>query len=83
MNVFEQIESSQKQHQNEIQHQIKTEVLETEQQFIIVATLKPRIFKDGNKWCVLYGENIQDGVAGFGETPLKAILDFNNSFNEK
>ena len=38
--------------------------------------LKPRIYPDGNMWCALYGDNIQEGVAGFGETPEKASIDF-------
>ncbi len=42
--------------------------------------LKPRIFLDGDKWCALYGDNIQDGVAGFGKTPEKASLDFDNKW---
>ena len=42
----------------------------------LVALLKPRIFIDGNKWCVLYGGSVQDGVAGFGETPRLAVYDF-------
>ena len=37
---------------------------------------RPRIFIDGNQWCALYGDNIQDGVAGFGDTPEKAMSDF-------
>ena len=31
---------------------------------------------DGSQWCVLYGTNIQDGVAGFGESPDKASRAF-------
>jgi hypothetical protein len=38
--------------------------------------LKPQVFKDGNEWCALYGENIQDGVAGFGDTPDEASRAF-------
>ena len=38
--------------------------------------LRPRIFIDGNQWCALYGENLQDGVAGFGDTPAKAATQF-------
>lgn len=38
--------------------------------------LKPNISIDGNKWCALYGENIQDGVSGFGDTPDLAARDF-------
>lgn len=37
---------------------------------------KPNIYIDGDLWCALYGENLQDGVAGFGETPEKAMIDF-------
>lgn len=38
--------------------------------------LRPKLFIDGNQWCALYGENIQDGVAGFGDSPELAFLDF-------
>lgn len=38
--------------------------------------LRPKMLKDGEKWCALYGDNIQDGVCGFGDTPEKASIDF-------
>jgi hypothetical protein len=38
--------------------------------------LKPSVLKDGNKWCALYGDNLQDGVAGFGDTPEQAAIQF-------
>jgi len=44
---------------------------------------RPRLFTDGNQWCALYGENIQDGVAGFGDSPEKAVEDFNREWVEK
>lgn len=45
---------------------------------------KPQIYIDGDKWCALYGANIQDGVAGFGDTPAKAMIDFDiNWLNQK
>jgi hypothetical protein len=50
------------------------------EEFNLVAILKPRIFIDGDQWCVLYGQNIQDGVAGFGKSPILAIYDFNNAW---
>ncbi len=34
---------------------------------------------DGDKWCALYGENIEEGCAGFGDTPieaLRALIDY-------
>lgn len=38
--------------------------------------LKPKLYPDGDMWCALYGENIQEGVCGFGETPEKAAQAF-------
>lgn len=43
---------------------------------------KPRLFIDGNQWCALFGENIQDGVAGFGDTHEMAMRNFDMSWNE-
>lgn len=38
--------------------------------------MRPKIYKDGNMWLCLYGDNIQEGVCGFGETPDKATHEF-------
>jgi hypothetical protein len=38
--------------------------------------LKARVFPDGNQWCALYGENLQDGVCAFGDTPAQASHQF-------
>ena len=27
--------------------------------------MKARLFPDGNQWCALYGDNIQEGLVGF------------------
>ena len=32
-----------------------------------------RISRDGNMWCALRGENLQEGEAGFGATPEIAL----------
>jgi hypothetical protein len=45
--------------------------------------LKPRLYIDGDMWCALYGENLQDGVAGFGKSPELAYLDYDNKWCEK
>jgi len=37
---------------------------------------KPKLSKDGNMWCFLYGDDLMTGVAGFGETPEKASYAF-------
>lgn len=42
--------------------------------------MKPKISIDGNRWCVLYGDNLQDGVAGFGDSPAKAMIDFDRNW---
>jgi hypothetical protein len=44
---------------------------------------KPKIFIDGNKWCALYGEDIQCGVAGFGDSPDLAYADFDKNWVKK
>lgn len=41
---------------------------------------KPRLFIDGNQWCALFGDNLQDGVAGFGVSPYAAMNDFDNNW---
>lgn len=44
---------------------------------------RPRIALDGNMWGAVYGDNIQEGVAGFGESPAEAMLDFDRHWNAK
>lgn len=44
------------------------------------AIYKPNLFIDGDKWCALYGGNVQEGIAGFGDSPADALVDFNNNF---
>jgi hypothetical protein len=38
---------------------------------------RPALSIDGDQWCALYGDNLQDGVAGFGPSPAHAMQDFN------
>lgn len=44
---------------------------------------RPALSIDGNKWCALYGENLQDGVAGFGDSPAEAMSAFNRAWHAK
>ena len=37
---------------------------------------------DGDQWCALVGANIQEGVAGFGLTPLEALEALCREFRE-
>lgn len=52
------------------------------QDLALVESLRPTITKDGDQWCVLYGDNLQEGIAGFGGTPYQAILNFNTAFHK-
>lgn len=50
----------------------------------LINKLNPTFTKDGNQFCYLYGENLQEGIAGFGDTPYLAMNDFCQKFyNEK
>lgn len=35
-----------------------------------------KLCKDGDKWCALEGENLQVGIAGFGDSPYGALVNF-------
>jgi len=45
--------------------------------------LKPAMSQDGNQWCFLYGDDLQSGVAGFGDTPAAAAYDFDKEWNTR
>ena len=47
-----------------------------EQQVRPSVLYRPSLSIDGNKWCALYGKDLQSGVAGFGDSPEKAMQDF-------
>lgn len=64
-----------------ILHQEQLNVIVQEQELGYVKAFGLKPFKDGNQWCYLLGDNIQEGVCGFGETPYKAMLAFNKAFN--
>ena len=74
------IESSQRQHHEELLFQERLCAAITQTDYVLFATLKPKFYKDGNQWCVLYGEDIQSGIAGFGDTLFAAIVDWDGAF---
>ena len=43
--------------------------------------LKPALTMDGNQFCALYGENLQEGIAGFGNTSELAYRDFDKNWH--
>lgn len=79
---FLQIESSQRQHDQIMLHQVKISSAVMEEEYTLFNILKPKVLIDGNQYCVLHGVDLQSGICGFGETIHKAIIDFNNSFNK-
>ena len=46
----------------------------------LVAALGLRISVDGNQFCFLFGDDLQNGVAGFGETAALAAADFSKNW---
>lgn len=77
---LEQVESSQRQHDQIMIQQVKMSSAVIEEEYTLFNMLKPKVSIDGDQYCVLYGEDLQSGICGFGETVYKAILDFNKSF---
>ena len=45
--------------------------------------LLPKLSIDGDQWCALFGENLQTGIAGFGDSPYEAYLDFDREWFKK
>lgn len=41
---------------------------------------RPDLFPDGSKWCALYGKDLQHGIAGFGDSPAGAMIDFDRQW---
>lgn len=69
-------------HDNEASS-INSQTMQEQQEFNLFAMLKPSIQRDGNQWCVLYGADLQVGIAGFGDSPHMAIMDFNAQWYNK
>ena len=44
---------------------------------------RPTLLKDGDKWIALYGEDLQVGCVGIGDSPALAMRDFDRAFEEK
>ena len=65
---------------SDLQQQEIMGVLIQNSQLNLVVTLKPTLFKKGDQWCYLLGENVISGVAGFGNTPFEAALNFAENY---
>lgn len=60
----------------------KLRLIDTELDFSIIRLTGAKVTQDGNQYCCLYGDNLHDGIAGYGDTPYKAVLAFNNEWNK-
>jgi len=62
--------------------QASENIMQATYQYLRPSTVhKPKLFKDGNMWCALYGINLQEGVAGFGKSPEYAMIAFDKEWN--
>ena len=46
-------------------------------------TVEAELKKDGNLWCVMIGEDLMIGVAGFGRRIHEAISEFKVNFRNR
>ncbi len=66
---------------NEVeQHEMMCRADESHEYMRPFVLLKPHMAKDGNAWICLYGDNIQEGVCGIGNTPDEASRDFDKNW---
>ena len=65
------------------EHKSAMRYLIGKEEFRLFETLKPKICRDGNQWCVLYGEDLQSGICGFGDTPMDAIGNWESQWYKK
>lgn len=47
------------------------------------AIFRPKLSQDGDQWRALYGDDLQNGVAGFGKSPALAMWDFDQNWLKK
>lgn len=45
-----------------------------------VKKLRPKLLKEGTKYCALLGNDPQQGILGCGETPLDAFIDWDIAY---
>jgi hypothetical protein len=48
-----------------------------------VREFRPAVYRDGDSFCVLLGEDPQAGIFGCGETKEQAIKDWDTHFSER
>lgn len=66
-----------------LEHESRMNLLIQNEEMNLFNLLKPKVFMDGNMWCVAYGNNPMEGIYGYGETIMKAIYSFNKEFHKE
>ena len=51
--------------------------------FVAFNGMGARLDIDGNQWCAIWGDMPEKYIAGFGDTPNQAILNFYNEFRNQ
>ena len=77
---YELIESTQRQNHEIRRHEEEMYILCERKILAFLSELKPKFSKDGNMYCFLFGDNLQEGIAGFGESPNEAAMNLYNQF---
>jgi len=67
-------------HDERLVFESKMNLIYDETVIMLVQRLGAKITKDGDEYCCLYGDNIQEGICGFGKNPYLAALDFRKEF---
>lgn len=52
------------------------DLISTPTMWACIAALGVKPYKDGDMWCFLYGDNLQEGIFGSGQTIHQAAVDF-------
>ncbi len=69
-------------HQAQMQTEIYRQAIYYQMERMSVV-LKPKLSVDGDQWCCLYGDDLMNGVAGFGASPAEAMKDFDRAMEVK
>lgn len=75
-----QIESSQRQHNEVLRYDNERYYLGLQHVCKLAMILDCKITKDGDQWCCLFGEDLQEGIAGFGNTATEAVEEWGRNF---
>ena len=54
--------------------------LDLEQAKHIMQIMNPRLCKEGNQWCYIWGDVPELFIVGFGDTPIEAMFSFVHDF---